>query len=207
MMVFWKQGYFATSMEHLVAATSVSRGGIYTDFGGKEALFIASLEAYRAQIAGPAIDRLLAAEAAPAPGEAPRGFPAIEAYFDYFLERLEKYGLPGPGCFCGNVMAELAAHPSAAQRLVVEHLQTLRQAFLKALEVEARARRAGLTAPELDGIAELLTTASQGLWARARSVSEAADLTGFKNTLMALLRTHFDARTPASPKRVKGTPS
>jgi TetR/AcrR family transcriptional regulator, transcriptional repressor for nem operon len=179
MMVFWKQGYFATNMEHLVAATGVSRGGIYTDFGGKEALFIASLEAYRAQIAGPAIERLLAAEAAPGAGEAPRGFPAIEAYFDYFLERLEKYGLPGPGCFCGNVMAELSTHPNAAQRIVVEHIQTLRQGFLKALEVEAR----------------------------ARSMSEAADLTGFKNTLMALLRTHFDARTPASPERVKGTPS
>ena len=55
MGVFWENGFNATSIEDLVASSGVGRGGIYSDFGGKEELFLACLEAYRARFADPAI--------------------------------------------------------------------------------------------------------------------------------------------------------
>ena len=47
MQLFRKSGYQATSMDDLVNHTGVSRYGIYTVFGGKKGLFLASLDAYR----------------------------------------------------------------------------------------------------------------------------------------------------------------
>lgn len=60
MRVFWERGYNATSMEHLVAASGVGRGGNHSDFGGKDALLLACLETYRQRFADPAIELLTA---------------------------------------------------------------------------------------------------------------------------------------------------
>ena len=206
MAVFWSNGYFATSMEDLVSATGVSRGGIYTDFGGKEALFLASLRAYRERFAAPAIAILLGkasstherqgrhqdfhdtrVEAAP-----PVGLAAIGAYFDFFIKLHSRRGMPGPGCFIGNVMAEVACHDVRVRDVIVDHMQELQSAFLHAL-MEAVDQRGRKIAPaELESMAQFLATASQGLWSRARSLTELADLIRYKETLMALLISHLD---------------
>jgi TetR/AcrR family transcriptional repressor of nem operon len=39
MGVFWENGFNATSIEDLVVATGVGRGGIYSDFGGRKICF------------------------------------------------------------------------------------------------------------------------------------------------------------------------
>ena len=44
--VFWKWGYNAASMEHLAAATGLSRSSIYSEFGSKRGLFDKALERY-----------------------------------------------------------------------------------------------------------------------------------------------------------------
>ena len=46
MMVFWEKGFSETSYDDLVSATNVSRKGLYTVFGDKEALFLAALKNY-----------------------------------------------------------------------------------------------------------------------------------------------------------------
>jgi len=52
---FWRNGYDGTSLDDLVAATNVSRPGIYRTFGHKEALFLAAIDAYEHEITGQAI--------------------------------------------------------------------------------------------------------------------------------------------------------
>lgn len=42
--VFRQQGYAATSIEQLVAATGVHRGSLYSTFGSKRGLFLRALE-------------------------------------------------------------------------------------------------------------------------------------------------------------------
>ena len=46
---FWAQGYEATSMHSLLAATRLSRSSLYQAFGGKQALFERCLEHYVAE--------------------------------------------------------------------------------------------------------------------------------------------------------------
>lgn len=49
MQVFWSQGYQATSLTDLVAATGINKKSLYNEFGDKEGLFRAALELYSSQ--------------------------------------------------------------------------------------------------------------------------------------------------------------
>lgn len=46
---FWRQGYEATSLNDLLAATGLSRQSLYNTFGDKHSLFIRALSRYREQ--------------------------------------------------------------------------------------------------------------------------------------------------------------
>ena len=47
--VFWKQGYAATSLDDLAAATGMNRPSLYAAFGDKRQLYLKTLERYRDQ--------------------------------------------------------------------------------------------------------------------------------------------------------------
>jgi AcrR family transcriptional regulator len=44
---FWDQGYAATSLDDLAAATAMNRPSLYAAFGGKQAMYLAALDGYR----------------------------------------------------------------------------------------------------------------------------------------------------------------
>ncbi len=46
MQVFWAQGYEATSMADIMAATGLHKGSLYQTFGDKKSLFMAALARY-----------------------------------------------------------------------------------------------------------------------------------------------------------------
>jgi len=50
MRAFWEKGYGETRYDDLVNVTGVSRKGLYTVFGDKHQLFLASLKNYRSKI-------------------------------------------------------------------------------------------------------------------------------------------------------------
>ena len=177
--VFWRNGFNATSIEDLVVASGVGRGGIYSDFGGKEELFLACLEAYRAHFADPAI-QILTSET--------DGLKSIEAYFDYFIGLHEKRGMPGPGCFIASTMTELAPHHADALRIVNAHSSDLKAAFETSLKQATRTSDIMMNKTEISEIAEFLVTSSQGLWSYGKSVSDILILKQFKATLLELLR-------------------
>ena len=178
MPLFWRQGYHATSMDALVKATGVARGGIYADFEGKDGLFRACLEAYRKMVAGPAIE-LLQAEGA--------GVEAIKAYFDFFIAKHERNGMPGPGCFVANAMTEMAPHDPEIAEIVSAHNKALQKAFTQCLK-NAQGESAKLSNKELKDLAEFLVTSSQGLWSYARSTRDIGSLRNFSDTLVGLLK-------------------
>jgi TetR/AcrR family transcriptional regulator, transcriptional repressor for nem operon len=178
MGVFWQNGFNATSIEDLVVASGVGRGAIYSDFGGKEELFLACLEAYRARIADPAMQLLTSGS---------NGLKSIEAYFDYFIALHEKRGMPGPGCFIANTMTELAPHHADALRIVNDHSSELKSAFASSLEQATGPRGNQIGEVEISEIAEFLVTSSQGLWSYGKSISDVLILTRFKDTLLKLL--------------------
>jgi len=47
MKIFWKKGYYDTSMQDLVDELGISRSSIYDTFGGKRELFLKSFNLYR----------------------------------------------------------------------------------------------------------------------------------------------------------------
>ena len=190
MGVFWENGFNATSIEDLVVATGVGRGGIYSDFGGKEDLYLACLEAYRIRFADPAIHILRSGT---------NGLSSIEAYFDFFIALHEKHGMPGPGCFIANTMTELAPHHAEVQRVVNEHSADLKSAFARSLLQAARASDERIRKTEISEMAEFLVTSSQGLWSYGKSISDIRTLKQFKVTLLELLR--FRLRPPALDRR------
>src|SRR5256885_11252903 len=53
MELFWRDGYAATGLDRLVRRTGASRYGLYTTFGGKRDLYLASLERYSQAGMGP----------------------------------------------------------------------------------------------------------------------------------------------------------
>lgn len=155
---FWAHGYAATSVDDLVKATGVSRHGIYSDHGGKKALFLACFDRYADTVVTPAFAQVEATGA---------GIVAIAAYFEAQIARAEATGLPGPGCFVANSATEVAPHDPAARAFVTAHNDRLRAGFAKALSHD------GLTDPALAGATLVFAT---GLWSLSRVMPDAAPL-------------------------------
>ena len=128
MRQFWVSGYHATSLDDLVAATRVSRHGIYQAFGGKRALYLACFARYAELVVSPAFAAV----------EKPRaGLPEIRSYFDHQIAAAEAAGLPGPGCFVANAATEVAPHDTDVATEVARHNGRLAEGFLLALQHEA----------------------------------------------------------------------
>jgi len=184
MRVFWKSGFASTSIDDLVKASGVSRGGIYADFRNKEDLLIGCFKAYRERYVDPALTILRSDE---------NGLRGIDGYFTHFIELHRRHGMPGPGCFIANAMTELAPHDDAVRAIVAQHMSDLRKAFRGAVEKSAKSAGATLTTGELNELAGFLATASQGLWSYGRSILDVRELQRFKDALLALLRARLNS--------------
>ena len=123
MTLFLRNGYSATSLDELAAATGMNRPSLYRAFGNKEALYRA---AFRAFVDGLRASSGRALEESPTLAEALEGFyqRTLDAYFET---------TPALGCFvfC-TAPAEAPANPLIAGELaaVVEELdETLLRRF------------------------------------------------------------------------------
>ncbi len=110
MRVFWAKGYFGTSIEDLVAATGVSRYGLYGEFGDKNGLFLAALEHYQANVVRPVFDIV------ERPGAS---LPELRALFALWAESARQ---PGGklGCLVFNSVNEAGLHDDATAGKILE---------------------------------------------------------------------------------------
>jgi len=148
---FWTRGYEATSIDDLIAATGSSRHAIYTDFGGKHALYLACFDRYQDTVVTPAFAQVEAETS---------GFDEIAAYFETQIASAEASGLPGPGCFVANAASETAPHDADVRAKVDAHNMRIRNGFSEALT------RAGSDRPFR--VASMLTIFAAGLWTASR---------------------------------------
>ena len=130
MELFWRDGYAATGLDRLVRRTGASRYGLYTTFGGKRDLFVASLERYSQAVMDPMVRPLEDA------GASAR---EIRAFFDRVLALIRRHG-DGRGCFICNAAFERGAADPAAAKCVRRHFDRMRRLLARAL---ANARRDG----------------------------------------------------------------
>ncbi|MGR3549268.1 TetR/AcrR family transcriptional regulator [Pseudooceanicola sp.] len=157
---FWHGGYEATSMDVLVKKTGVSRHGIYSDYGGKKALYLACFSRYHDHVIAPVLNPVMGS------GD---GIAAIVGYFGRLVEMAEGIGLPGPGCFVVNASTETAPHDPDVAAKVADHNARLETAFATALERENSTR---LPVAHRRALARTVVIFSNGLWTASRSVEK-----------------------------------
>ena len=140
MELFWRAGYAATDLDQLVRHTRASRYGLYSTFGGKRDLYLASLERYSQAVMDPMLDPL----------ENPRASAReIRAFFERVIGLIRRTG-GHRGCFVCNVAFERGGVDAAAARRVRRHFARVRRLLVRAL---ANARRDGsLAGPPRVGV-------------------------------------------------------
>lgn len=168
MKVFWRQGYYATSIEDLVEATGVSRYGLYSEYSNKRGLFLAALDHYRSSV----IEELAGVLYQPE---------ASLAVIRQFIRTLGNFaGQPSGrmGCLLWNTASEVAPLDKGAASKVADFRSFLTAGFRAAL---ANAAARG-ELPQDFGIereADFLTGAVQTLSVMARSHTEPGVIENF----------------------------
>lgn len=129
MTVFWRQGYSATSIKDLTAATELQPGSLYGTFQNKRSLFLAALEAYfgatRERIRG-----CLEADGSP--------LARLRGFFDMLIQE----AIEDPekkGCLLVNTLLEMPADDTEINQRVSAMFSEVESEFDRVLH-EAQAQ-------------------------------------------------------------------
>jgi TetR/AcrR family transcriptional repressor of nem operon len=175
MQVFWKRGYEATSIQHLVDRMGIQRGSLYDTFGDKRGLFFAAIDRY---------DRVVTAKLLAALDD-PRGKDAIRRFFRLKVDLAMEPGRPR-GCLVTNSATELASRDRGTASRVGGVLTKIEAAFHGAV---VRAQKAGELEPTRNprALARFLTSSAQGLSVMAKTFPERAVLEDIVKVILAAL--------------------
>jgi AcrR family transcriptional regulator len=130
MILFWRIGYGATSIQNLERATKLARGSLYNAFGDKEGLFIAALKRYDATVGAKRIEQL----------SNPDPFLAIEGFLNTLVDQMSEPGRPR-GCLHTNTSLEIPSAPNEVLRIIAERTGAIEAALYA---VFRRAKTRGL---------------------------------------------------------------
>jgi len=147
---FWEHGFDETSVQDLVERMGVNRFSLYSTFGDKRELFVATLDLYREQVVEPRMTKLEKGE---------RGLEDIEEFFYELIDGL------ADSSRCGCLMliaAVMEIDDEASARRVREHLERVENALERVLR-RARDRGELREGVGLAQAARMLMVMMQGL--------------------------------------------
>ena len=156
MLLFWRHGYEATSLNDLPAALGISPPSLYAAFGDKRRLF---LDAVRLYLAGPVTSERIIDDAASARDAA------------WGLLRAAAIGFTGADTPAGCLLASSAISCSAAAADVQRELALIRRGIERRLKARfSRAIERGEWAPgvDADALAAHVMAVIQGMSTLAR---------------------------------------
>ena len=164
--VFWKHGFADASLQELETATGVNKSGLYSEFAGKEELFLESLRFYLERLSSLAFLRA-----------DPLGWDNVER----FLKLGPRNDEGQKGCFAISSMRELAILPPAAIEILGRSRIQLKQLIAKNIEAEK---------PKLpvDDLSGMVMTFFAGLSVEQNLKSSRASLGRKVDNLMQVLR-------------------
>lgn len=156
MRLFWRKGYYDTSVGDLVADAGLSRAAVCAGHGGKKALFDKALEVYEAEVTSEFLAVLESEKAA---------LPEIHRFFGQFFAFLDQQ-ISHQGCLLCNTSSEVAPDdPDIAER-ISRFLLRLQSALRQAAE---RSRRDLRDDVDAGAFADYCVGAMLGLMSFARS--------------------------------------
>jgi TetR/AcrR family transcriptional regulator, copper-responsive repressor len=127
---FWNNGYAATSLDDLAAATGMNRPSLYAAFGDKSDLYLKTLEHYRDKARVLALEMLA-------------DDPPLRVYLTRFYDKLLDLYLAGEerarGCYIVTTAATQATLDPAVRAFLAESIGRT-EAFLSSLIAKARDR-------------------------------------------------------------------
>ncbi len=174
MLVFWRKGFAATSMNDLCEAMGIRSPSLYAAFGGKEALYLEAMECYVDTI-GPPIWGQLAG-----PGTARAN---VEALLLTAAENLAGTAAKPAGC-----MATLAAVGDEWPAPVVDVVRQVRTIMLSRLRARLDAAIADGELPlatDVERLGRFFLGVYQGMAIQARDGATSAELRGLAEAAMA----------------------
>lgn len=119
MMLFWRRGYEATSMQELVTELDINRFSLYNTFGDKQALFGKAVELYEQRVFGRLLHCL--------EGDL-TGLEALNNYFESLAAGLrDQVGVNG--CFLQNSLLEGAIEDQVVLKRIRKVFLRLRKAL------------------------------------------------------------------------------
>ena len=123
-LTFWQQGYYGTSIRHLIASMGIHRGSLYDTFGDKHSLFEESLARYDHTVVGTNLAPLEEADASLA---------TLASFFESVVDWSLQDG-DRKGCFFVNTAAELAPHDAAIAQQLRGYFYRIESTFATVLE-------------------------------------------------------------------------
>lgn len=180
MTYFWREGFYASAVDDIVAETGLDRNRLYTDFGGRQGLFVAALKRYVDEIVMYGF-RKVETDTADAR--------AVAGYFTAQATKAIETGLPGMGCFIYNTVSKTPPGNRAVRDVTDACVSRLHRGFENALAREARAR--GLDDAPVRQLAAFLATASLGFWIHAGHTDDPADLWKYRRAVLDIMEEKF----------------
>jgi TetR/AcrR family transcriptional repressor of nem operon len=175
MLLFWRQGYNATSLSQLLEATAISRSSFYAAFTDKRRVYIEALTLFSQRTNSV----LLSVEDDRNHGN------AIKNFFEHTLFSVPERRMRR-GCMMVNTVLELADVDQGLSILASQKLDEIERAFEVCFEraLESGTFSSQQTAKEL---AQFVMTINQGLRVSSRKDISKKDLQNILTTTTAVL--------------------
>lgn len=182
MHVFWRKGYYDTSVGDLVARAGLNRYSVCAAHGGKKALFEKTLALYETEVTSAFLAVLDAEDTA---------LPAIRAFFAQFITFLD-HPASAHGCLLCNTSSELAPDDRRIARRIDRYLSRLAEGLRRAAR-SAQARGELRSELDVDEFVDYCVGSVLGIMSFARSP---APRRAVRNYVHGILRTIEDAASP-----------
>jgi AcrR family transcriptional regulator len=176
MLLFWRRGFGATSMQDVAQATGVLRGSLYHAYGDKQALFLRIFERYRTWFLARLRDAL----------DAPTAEEALRRYLRFAIDTVTAVDDDAitRGCLSTKTAIDETAMDDAIRAALRGLLDSVQALLVERL---ARPDAAGQLALPPASAARLVATTTRGMVVLERVYRDPAQLQAVADDLVQLI--------------------
>lgn len=173
MRLFWENGYEATGLSDIIAATGLGKASLYKAFGNKHAMYLKALGHYETLMIDAAVKLLRAPDLAP--------LERVEAFLSLSITAIGEGDRRG--CFLCNAAADRAALDGDTGTVVRRGYDKMRRGIAHSLAEFSPEESQSTT----DARANLILTVYSGLRVLSRAGGSAETLNAAKDETMRML--------------------